>query len=634
MIINKMTASFGKLCGDSIELKDGLNVITMPNESGKSTWCAFIRAMLYGIDSSERQKSGRLPDKLRYQPWSGAVMQGTMELSANGRDIEISRTTRLKSAPMREFSAVYSGTNIPVEGLNGGDAGEMLTGVSRDVFCRSAFTAQGSISVGASPELEKRIASIVSTGEEGCSYTEADERLRAWQRKRKYNRRGRLPELEEEIAAEERKLSELGHSSEQRAQLQSRCDELDRRCDELEERMLDCRKSARKDALNTLHDIRSECDAARAENDRAKRNSESCRARLEESPVFDSDGKISRERFSEDKANIESCLEASRRKVSLLPAILLFIVAIACAVIGVVSLAYAFIGTVAAAVIAVLLLVSANKKKREAEAAKRKAESLMLCYGASSPEEAESNFEEYLKLYELGEIADRALAESEKKLSAAVSRRERIENETLRNLDFNDGGSEAAEIGRRLAMLRSEREQLSAKLSELKGRADATGDPLVIGSKLSEMRDSYREINGEYAAIALAIDTLRAADAEIQSRFSPELGKKAAEYFSFMTGGKYDSLTINRDMAVKVRESGGAVAIDTPYLSAGAQDLMYLAVRLAVCELALPEGTVCPLILDDTLSNLDDERTERAMRLLREIAKKRQVILFTCRKAI
>ena len=43
MIINKLTASFGKLENDSLELHDGLNVIYAPNESGKSTWCALFR---------------------------------------------------------------------------------------------------------------------------------------------------------------------------------------------------------------------------------------------------------------------------------------------------------------------------------------------------------------------------------------------------------------------------------------------------------------------------------------------------------------------------------------------------------------------------------------------------------------
>ena len=69
-----------------------------------------------------------------------------------------------------------------------------------------------------------------------------------------------------------------------------------------------------------------------------------------------------------------------------------------------------------------------------------------------------------------------------------------------------------------------------------------------------------------------------------------------------------------------------SVARESEYLSAGTLDLMYLAVRLAVCELALPEGEPCPLIIDDALVNLDNTRYEQAMSLLRKIALSRQVI--------
>ena len=108
MKINKLTASFGKLENETLSLHPGLNVIYAPNESGKSTWCAFIRAMLYGIDSSERSRAGYMPDKLRYAPWSGAPMEGSMELTSDHFDITITRTTRTKSAPMREFTATYT----------------------------------------------------------------------------------------------------------------------------------------------------------------------------------------------------------------------------------------------------------------------------------------------------------------------------------------------------------------------------------------------------------------------------------------------------------------------------------------------------------------------------------------------
>ena len=120
------------------------------------------------------------------------------------------------------------------------------------------------------------------------------------------------------------------------------------------------------------------------------------------------------------------------------------------------------------------------------------------------------------------------------------------------------------------------------------------------------------------------------ADQELQQRFSPRLAGEAAALFSRLTGGRYDEVTLARDLTAKARPTGDAVGRDTDYLSAGAKDQLYLALRLAVCELALPGDDPCPIVLDDALVNFDRERMERALALLRKLAEKRQILLFTC----
>ena len=139
MIVRKMTASFGVLQNRTLELSPGLNIIEAPNEYGKTTWCAFLRAMLYGIDTAQRGRAGKKPDKVLYAPWSGSPMAGTMEITFGGKDITLSRSTRIPSAPMRVFSAVYSRSGQPVLDLTGENAGETLTGASLPVFERTAF---------------------------------------------------------------------------------------------------------------------------------------------------------------------------------------------------------------------------------------------------------------------------------------------------------------------------------------------------------------------------------------------------------------------------------------------------------------------------------------------------------------
>ena len=108
MIVRKMTASFGVLQNRTLELSPGLNIIEAPNEYGKTTWCAFLRAMLYGIDTAQARPRRKSRIKVLYAPWSGSPMAGTMEITFGGKDITLLRSTRIPSAPMRVFSAVYS----------------------------------------------------------------------------------------------------------------------------------------------------------------------------------------------------------------------------------------------------------------------------------------------------------------------------------------------------------------------------------------------------------------------------------------------------------------------------------------------------------------------------------------------
>ena len=126
MKILAMTATFGRLDHARLELGSGLNILEAPNEGGKSTWCAFLRAMLYGIPTRERDSKGAIAEKNRYQPWSGAPMEGVLELEHEGRLITLRRGPK-GSVPFGDFSAVYTDTSLPVPGLTAETCGETLS---------------------------------------------------------------------------------------------------------------------------------------------------------------------------------------------------------------------------------------------------------------------------------------------------------------------------------------------------------------------------------------------------------------------------------------------------------------------------------------------------------------------------
>ena len=634
MKINKLTASFGKFNNESISFHSGLNIIEAPNESGKSTWCAFILAMLYGIDSSERTRTGTLPAKQRYAPWSGAPMEGTAELTADNCDITIIRSTRLKNAPMREFSAVYTGTSIPVEGMDASNAGQLLTGVSRDVFARSAFIGQGAAAVTGSPELEKRIQSIFSTGEEEVSFTEANDRLSAWQRKRSYRQQGFLPDVDGKINDLKESIERADTTAAEIRAAEEQLDECEEKCSELESVVIRARKERRKQMFRDIDAARAEARLLAEEQNAALEELNDRRNDLRES-LFGRRSAASVEAEAEkDLSRLEELSTEKKPSLLWLPALLCFLLALAGAVLY--QQVFDHIAVIIAAaffcLLAVVFLGIYIRQHSGIQEAQEEVQTILRKYKADSAEDIVLKLDDHHARC----VAARKAEEKEKKASAAADeayeRLTSLEARASEDTDSASGTTAEADFVRELAGMRKQAVALSSKISTDKGKLAVTGDPIVMRSELARLEKERLELQEELEAIGFAKTVLKEADDEIQSRFSPELGRIAAEYMSFVTGGRYEGVLLNRDFSAMTKTTDDAVARKSEYLSAGTIDLLYLAVRLAVCELALPEGETCPLIIDDALVNMDDTRYEQAIKLLGEIAKERQVILFTCRR--
>ncbi|HBR32753.1 MAG TPA: hypothetical protein DD733_11800, partial [Clostridiales bacterium] len=72
-------SSFGKLKMLSIVPDKGINLLSAPNESGKSTLAAFIKFMFYGYTSG-RMQSILENDKKLYTPWDNPQSEGALYL--------------------------------------------------------------------------------------------------------------------------------------------------------------------------------------------------------------------------------------------------------------------------------------------------------------------------------------------------------------------------------------------------------------------------------------------------------------------------------------------------------------------------------------------------------------------------
>ena len=227
MKIYSMTATFGKLENQTLELKTGLNIISAPNEWGKSTWCAFLATMLYGLDTREKTTKTALAVKERYAPWSGSPMAGRIDLNWNGRDITIERWSKGRT-PMGEFRAYETESGLPVAELTGANCGQMLLGVEKSVFLRAGFLRLTDLPVTEDEALRRRLNALVTTGDESGTGDLLAQKLKDLKNKCRSNRvNGLIPQAEMEKAALEEKLAELAATRKQQAAIIQRQQELE-----------------------------------------------------------------------------------------------------------------------------------------------------------------------------------------------------------------------------------------------------------------------------------------------------------------------------------------------------------------------------------------------------------------------
>lgn len=128
-------------------------------------------------------------------------------------------------------------------------------------------------------------------------------------------------------------------------------------------------------------------------------------------------------------------------------------------------------------------------------------------------------------------------------------------------------------------------------------------------------------------ALLIALEGLREAVHEYQEQHVGRIAERAGATLARLTSGRYGSVALDAEFHATLAMGGrGAIGIDS--LSRGARDIFYLALRASLAqELAAREPL--PLLLDDPVAHLDEDRRGSLLAFLEELAEEVQVILFT-----
>ena len=693
-----MTATFGKLEHQTLEVKPGLNIITAPNEWGKSTWCAFLVAMLYGIDTRAKSTKHTLADKERYAPWSGSPMSGRIDLNWQGRDITIERNTT-RRVPMGEFKAYETASGLPVKELTAENCGQLLLGVEQSVFRRAGFIRHADLPVTQDEALRRRLNALVTTGDDSGAADRLAAELKELKNRVRYNRSGLLPQAEAQRTELEGKFAELETLNAQTEKLTNQLAEIKVWLEQLDNhrqalsygkmqadlaRVAQARETL-EGAEQTLLALEEAC-AQLPSQEAAEQKTRELRSFRQQwndiqqellqvpaepqqpelpAPFTGMDAEAA---WTMARKDAKAYAEMTKTKA---PVVLMVV-----GVFGVLAaaglaflLAYVFAAISGLAGAAAFLWGIYEKRSM-----KKQTKGLLEKYGNGNWKHWTDPVEDYTQAVVRYEKAQKEyrdiISDLEVRLMVLRKKRDTLcgeetvdavleywedalekweaclaaRRETRQAGDHLDALSamvksvekptmpdhltqSEAETARLQAECSAEQQRLQNRLGQYQGRMALLGNREQLSVQLDKVNVRIQRLEDTYRALVIAQETLAEAREELQRRFAPRITRRAQKLLARMTGGRYTDLTMDTEFSLQAGTGEEDILREALWRSDGTMDQLYLALRLAVAEELTP-GT--PLVLDDVLVRFDDERMKAAVLLLKEMAKDRQILCFTC----
>ncbi len=675
---------FGKLKDVNWSPGPGLNLICGPNEAGKSTLKAFIRAMLYGVKGGRRARDGSLPPAKRFKPWLGDSYAGVLEYRLdNGEAFRVGRnfekgTVHIHDAHSNDITGAF-----PLDRETGPRFAEAHLGPDEDTFDRSVAISQLQTAINdeGRKDLLEKLSNLSASGGEELSVSRGlqtlETALNEWVGTGRTTTRP-LDRINRRIQELQIKLGELEESHE--SYLDTRlCLSGERRKHKgliERKRAVESRfKSSRQERLEALLVDLEELEAKVREKFPELSEDEFPSVEELKERQRDLEETLFRtERQLQEKQKIEAAVKTvekalltkgeelaeKARPFSLLGpalAVLGLLLAVAALLMrpspqwilpggaGVLFLAGG---------LGVLILHGLKGGRKgpylfEANGFKGREEFLSEQAGLKRKEEDLLSVKN-----QLGDIS---------RLAAEIRTREALLREALvlgapisssgqlkKLLDgslsaFSHSGAKVSDSAARPVSPQeaSELEQLEMELkaSEIQIKAYETRlekapsmeEKLQLLEELSLLSEKKKELEQLGKELQLALDVLSEVSLAFGRDFTPRLNREMSRILTQLTNGRYTDIRSDDQfqLLVSAPETGELVSVQR--LSGGALDQVYLSMRLAAVSLVEKSNEALPLFMDDPFLQYDALRMEKAVILLKELAQTRQIFFFTCRES-
>lgn len=580
---------FGKFHDCSIRFEDGLNVIYGKNEAGKSTLHTFIRAMLFGMER-QRGRAARTDQFSRYKPWDlKGGYGGRLRLESGGHVYRLQRDFQNP----RDFTIVDETEGRQTEPTRA-FMDRLLCGLNETSYVNTISIGQlkSATDSGMVTELKNYIANMNTTGNMALNITKASAFLKA---QRKELERQQTPEaartyttvlgdirnLEREISAPEYE-NHLTEFQEKKAQAKAQLDTLQKEKEDLLQKIARGRQvleSSQFTDENSIEAYEAHGNAVYADYTHAKNLCEKA-SRKAAPPLFLALGIL--------LAAGGAALMFSSQSGFRLPSLLLFLAALLSVGGG------------------IYFLARNNGNRKDLDYSKKLLQEILSRHLGDETVSSEAMNAFSQRMAEFKRLSRAVLSSQE----TAANLEKQMEEISIRQSDFG------AEIEKQLKS-QWELEKKLEHLAALKTQAEG----------LKEIIRENDRISQELASIDLAQDTMTELSTSIRDSFGLYLNKEASDLINGITGGIYNSMSVDENLNVFMNTKTKLVPMEQ--VSSGTMDQIYLALRLAAARLIQSGPEKMPLIFDDSFVLYDDERLRSALKWLAS-AVDGQIIMFTC----
>jgi DNA repair exonuclease SbcCD ATPase subunit len=215
--------------------------------------------------------------------------------------------------------------------------------------------------------------------------------------------------------------------------------------------------------------------------------------------------------------------------------------------------------------------------------------------------------------------------------------------EAMPGLPATEAADDPAAIEMKLEQLRAKEHNLRRQVETLTDLLTQNADklrgiqgqnPLNIAEaeqRLADLQREKAELTELVEALTLAHHTLRESIVQYQAAYRDRLAAATTAFFAQLSGVPEEERHVELDEGFHLSVVSQGRASAPVQLSRGAQDQLYIALRLAIAEL-LSGGVDLPFIFDDPFLNCDSERLELIRDCLVNRADEQQLLLLTHRE--